>query len=69
MAAKQKPIKIKKENRGKFKAGNKPGETTQEHAHRVLKKGSHASKAEKKRAVFAENASHWDHSKGGKKED
>ena len=59
-------IHINPKNKGKFTASaKKAGESVQEHAHSVLKKGSGASAKEKKRAVFAENAKKWHH--GGSK--
>lgn len=60
MAAKKAPIKIKPSREGSFTAAAKPGETTQEHARRVLN-DPHASPAMKKKANFARNAAHWRH--------
>lgn len=54
------PIRIKKENRGKFTAqAKRAGMSVQEYARHVLKKGSKASAATKKRANFARNAAEW----------
>jgi hypothetical protein len=57
-------IHIKPENRGKFTASAKSGESTQQHASRVLN-NPNASAKEKKRANFARNAAKW--RKGGRK--
>lgn len=56
----KKPIAIKKENRGKFTAqAKKAGMGVQAFAKKVLAKGSKATAATKKRAVFAVNAKKW----------
>lgn len=53
-------IKIKKENRGKFTAqAKRAGKSVQGFAKSVLAKGSKASAATKKRAVFARAAATW----------
>ena len=63
MAAKRKPIKIKKSTRGTFtKAAKASGQTVQQKAASVLKPGSKASPAMKKKANFARNAAKWKHS-------
>jgi len=55
-------IHIKKSKRGTFKAAaKKAGMGVQEYANKVLKKGSKASPAMKKKAVFARNAAKWNH--------
>lgn len=51
-------IHIDPANRGKFTASAKSGESTQQHASRVLSNPK-ASKKEKKRAQFAKNARKW----------
>lgn len=51
---------IKKANKGKFTAKAKAkGEGVQQYAKQVTKKGSKASTATKKQAVFAKNAAKW----------
>ena len=57
----KKAIKIKPSKVGTFTAAAKPGESTQEHASRVLAAGSKASPAMKKKANFARNAAKWNH--------
>ena len=53
---------IKKSKRGTFKAAaKKAGMGVQEYANKVLKKGSKASPAMKKKANFARNAAKWKH--------
>lgn len=52
-------IHIKKSKVGTFTAAAKKGESTQQHASRVLAKGSGASPAMKKKANFARNAAKW----------
>lgn len=55
-------IHIKKSKRGTFKAAaKKAGMGVQEYANKVLKKGSKASPAMKKKANFARNAAKWKH--------
>jgi hypothetical protein len=56
---KQKPIKIKKENQGKFRkeTGTKEGHDIPEK--KILSAMKFGSPAEKKRAVFAENSRSW----------
>lgn len=55
-------IHIKKANRGKFTAkAKKNGMSVQSYANKVLKKGSNASTATKKQAVFARNAKKFKH--------
>ena len=54
-------IHINPANRGKFTASAKSGESTQEHASRVLN-NPNASTKEKQRANFARNARKWRHS-------
>lgn len=55
-------IHIKKSKRGTFKAAaKKAGMGVQEYANKVLKKGSKASPAMKKKAVFARNSAKWNH--------
>lgn len=55
-------IHIKKSKRGTFKAAaKKAGMGVQEYASKVLKKGSKASPAMKKKAVFARNSAKWNH--------
>jgi hypothetical protein len=53
-------IHIKPQNRGKFTASARGGESTQQHASRVLS-NPNASKKEKMRANFARNARKWKH--------
>lgn len=60
MAKKQPPIKIKPSKVGSFTAAAKPGESTQQHASRVLNSPT-ASPAMKKKANFAKNAARWKH--------
>jgi hypothetical protein len=61
----QKPIKIKPSKKGTFTAAaKKSGQTVQGKAASVLKPGSKASPAMKKKANFARNAAKWN--KGGK---
>ena len=58
--ATRKPISIKPENKGKFTAQEKAaGMGVQQFAKKVLAKGSKATAATKKRAVFAQNAKSW----------
>jgi hypothetical protein len=52
-------IHIDPSKRGTFTAAAKPGESTQEHAARVLAPGSTASTAMKRKANFARNAAKW----------
>jgi hypothetical protein len=53
-------IKIKPQNKGKFTAKAKAhGDSVQQYAGQVLKKGSKASPSTKKQANFARNASKW----------
>lgn len=63
MAAKRKsrkPIKIKKSTKGSFtKAAKSSGMSVQQKAAAVLKPGSKASPAMKKKANFARNAAKW----------
>lgn len=57
-------IHIKKSREGEFHrdVGKSPGQKITE---ADIQKGEHSSNpAERKRAVFAENARHWDHSHG-----
>lgn len=55
-------IHIKKSKRGTFKAAaKKAGMGVQEYVNKVLKKGSKASPAMKKKAVFARNSAKWKH--------
>lgn len=62
--AKRKPIKIKKSTRGSFtRAAKKSGMSVQQKANSVLKKGSKASPAMKKKANFARNAAKWNKGK------
>lgn len=62
MAAKKKPIAIKKSKRGTFtKAAKKSGQSVQAKAASVLAPGSKASPAMKKKANFARNAAKWKH--------
>jgi hypothetical protein len=59
MAKKSDPIHIKPENKGKFRAEThtKAGSNVSE---KSIQKAEHSkSPAERKRAVFAENARHW----------
>lgn len=59
MASSKKPIKIKAANKGKLRAetGTKPGKNIPE---KKLKKAENSKDpAERKRAVFAENARKW----------
>lgn len=66
MAKKKSKIYIKPSKRGTFtKAAKKSGMSVQQKAAAVLKKGSKASPAMKKKANFARNAAKW--KKGGKK--
>jgi len=59
MAAKRKPIKIKKSTRGSFtKAAKSSGMSVQQKANAVLKSKT-ASPAMKKKANFARNAAKW----------
>lgn len=61
-AKKKKPIKIKKSTRGSFtRAAKKSGQSVQQKAASVLKPGSKASPAMKKKANFARNAAKWKH--------
>ena len=61
MAAKKKStIKIKPSKVGSFTAAAKKGESTQQHASRVLA-DKNASPAMKKKAQFAKNAAKWSH--------
>ena len=53
-------IKIKASKVGTFTAAAKSGESTQQHASRVLN-DPNASPAMKKKANFARNASKWKH--------
>jgi hypothetical protein len=63
--APRKPIKIKPSKRGTFTAAaKKSGQTVQAKAASVLKPGSTASPAMRKKANFARNAAKWN--KGGK---
>lgn len=65
MAAKRKPIKIKKSTRGSFtKAAKKSGQSVQQKAASVLADPK-ASPAMKKKANFARNAAKWN--KGGRR--
>ena len=58
--ASQKPIKIKKSTRGSFTAmAKKAGKSVQAEAAAILKPGSKASPAAKKKANFARNAAKW----------
>ena len=58
------PIHINPANKGKFTAkATAAGMGVQSYAHQVLLSGSHASKATKKQAVFAENAPKFNHKK------
>lgn len=64
---KKKKIYIKPSKRGSFKrAAKKSGMTVQQKARAVLKKGSKASAAMRKKANFARNAAKW-RKKGRKK--
>lgn len=55
-------LQIKKSKRGTFKAAaKKAGMGVQEYTNKVLKKGSKASPAMKKKANFARNAAKWKH--------
>ena len=55
-------IKIKPANRGKFTAKAKAaGMGVQAYAKKVMKKGSKATAATKRQAVFARNAKKWKH--------
>ncbi len=66
MAKKKSKIFIKPSKRGTFtKAAKKSGMSVQQKAASVLKKGSGASAAMKKKANFARNAAKWN--KGKKK--
>jgi hypothetical protein len=56
---KKNPIHIDPSEKGTFTAAARPGESTQEHASRVLAPGSNASPAMKKKAQFAKNAAKW----------
>jgi hypothetical protein len=58
--AKKSKIKIAPSKVGSFTAAAKPGESTQEHASRVLNSPT-ASPAMKKKANFARNAARWKH--------
>jgi hypothetical protein len=59
-ARSKKPIKIKKSKRGTFtKAAKASGMSVQQKAASVLKPGSKASPAMKKKANFARNAAKW----------
>lgn len=61
MAA-RKPIKISPSKKGTFTAAaKKSGMSVQQKAASVLKKGSTASPAMKKKANFARNAAKWKH--------
>ena len=51
-------IHIDKSKKGTFTKAAKKGESTQKHASRVLN-DPHASKAMRKKAQFAKNASKW----------
>ena len=63
MPAKKKPIRIKPENKGKFKASaKKAGKSVQAHARSVLANPK-ASATQKKRANFARNAAKWNKGK------
>jgi hypothetical protein len=53
-------IKIDPSKRGTFTKAAKSGESTQQHASRVLS-DPHASSAMKKKANFAKNAAKWRH--------
>ena len=67
MAKKKMKIKIKPENKGKFKASSKKaGKSVQAHAEDVLDNPK-ASSTEKKRANFAKNAAKWKKGKKKKK--
>lgn len=61
MAGKRKSkIRIKPQNRGKFKAkAKRAGMGVQAYARKVLAKGSRASAATRRQANFARNASKW----------
>ena len=54
-------IHIKDSTKGSFTAAAKSGESTQEHARRVLS-NPNASPAMRKKANFARNAAKWNHS-------
>lgn len=53
-------IHIKDSKKGSFTASAKPGESTSQHASRVLSDPK-ASPAQKKKANFARNARKWKH--------
>lgn len=57
-------INIDPSKRGSFTKAAKPGESTQQHAARVLS-NPNASPAMKKKANFARNAARWN--KGGRR--
>lgn len=58
-------IYIKKKNRGKFtRDAKQAGQTVQEHAKAILNNPK-ATKLQKKRAIFAQNAKKWSHEDGG----
>lgn len=60
--SKKKPIKIAKSKEGTFTAAaKKSGMSVQAKAAAVLKPGSKASAAMKKKANFARNAAKWKH--------
>lgn len=60
--AKRKPIKTAPSKRGTFTAAAKrAGKSVQAEAAAVLKPGSRASAAMKKKANFARNAAKWKH--------
>ena len=57
-------IHIKPSHRGRFtKKAKAAGMSTSAYARKVTKKGSSASAATKKQAVFAQNARKWNHSR------
>jgi len=60
MAKKKPMIKIAPSKVGSFTAAAKAGESTQQHASRVLN-DPNASPAMKKKANFARNAARWRH--------